>query len=306
MLTYILGRALQAVLVILGVLFLVFFIVNLTGDPVRIMLPPEASQEDVERLRAQMGLDKPLPEQFVRFLGGAIRGDFGESLRYRGQPALKQVVERFPATLTLALATLAWSLPAALLLGTIAAARHNSILDNTAMFTALLGQSLPSFWLGLILILVFAEQWNVLPSSGYGGPWHVVLPAVTLGAFFTARNTRLVRSGMREVLEQDYIRTARAKGLGEWIVLVRHALKNMAIPVVTIVGLDIGQLLGGAVVTETVFAWPGIGRLAVDSILNRDFPVLQADVFFIALAFVGINLIIDILYTWLDPRVRVR
>lgn len=306
MLTYILGRALQAVLVILGVLFLVFFIVNLTGDPVRIMLPPEASQEDVERLRAQMGLDKPLPEQFVRFLGGAIRGDFGESLRYRGQPALKQVVERFPATLTLALATLAWSLPAALLLGTIAAVRHNSILDNTAMFTALLGQSLPSFWLGLILILVFAEQWNVLPSSGYGGPWHVVLPAVTLGAFFTARNTRLVRSGMREVLEQDYIRTARAKGLGEWIVLVRHALKNMAIPVVTIVGLDIGQLLGGAVVTETVFAWPGIGRLAVDSILNRDFPVLQADVFFIALAFVGINLIIDILYTWLDPRVRVR
>lgn len=306
MLRYILSRALQAVLVILGVLFLVFFIVNLTGDPIRIMLPPEASQEDVERLRVQMGLDKPLPEQFVRFLGGAIRGDFGESLRYRGQPALKQVVERFPATLALALVTLAWSLPAALILGTIAAVRHNSILDNTAMFTALLGQSLPSFWLGLILILVFAEQWNILPSSGYGGPWHVVLPALTLGAFFTARNTRLVRSGMREVLEQDYIRTARAKGLGEWIVLVRHALKNMAIPVVTIVGLDIGQLLGGAVVTETVFAWPGIGRLAVDSILNRDFPVLQADVFFIALAFVGINLIIDVLYTWLDPRVRVR
>jgi len=305
MLTYIIDRLWQSIVVILGVLLLVFFIVNLTGDPARIMLPPEASEEDVERLRVQMGLDRPLPEQFVRFLGGAARGDFGESLRYRGQPALKQVIERFPATLMLAAVTLAWSLPAALLLGSIAAVRHDSLLDNLAMVTALLGQSLPSFWLGLILILTFAVQWNLLPSSGYGGPQHVLLPALTLGAFFMARNTRLVRSGMREVLEQDYIRTARAKGVGERIVLVRHALKNMAIPVVTIVGLDIGQLLGGAVVTETVFAWPGIGRLAIDSILNRDFPVLEADVFFIAVAFVGINLLIDILYTWLDPRVRV-
>jgi len=306
MLTYIIGRLLQSIVVILGVLLLVFFIVNLTGDPIRIILPPEASQEDVERLRVQMGLDRPLPEQFIRFIAGAVRGDFGESLRYRGQPALKQVIQRFPATLTLAAVTLAWSLPVALILGTIAAVRHNSIIDNLAMVTALLGQSLPSFWLGLILILTFAVQLGLLPSSGYGGPQHVVLPAFTLGAFFTARNTRLVRSGMSEVLEQDYIRTARAKGLAERIVLVRHALKNMAIPVVTIVGLDIGQLLGGAVVTETVFAWPGIGRLAIDSILNRDFPVLQADVFFIALAFVGINLFIDIFYTWLDPRVRVR
>ncbi|HWU40874.1 MAG TPA: ABC transporter permease [Candidatus Acidoferrum sp.] len=306
MLRYIINRLLQSILVILGVLLLVFFIVNLTGDPVRIMLPPEASQEDVERLRVQMGLDKPLPEQFIRFLAGAVRGNFGESLRYRGQPALKQVVQRFPATLTLAAATLIWSLPAALLLGTIAAIRRHSIIDNLATVTALLGQSMPSFWLGLMLILTFAVQFGLLPSSGYGRLRHVILPAFTLGAFFTARNTRLVRSGMSEVLEQDYIRTARAKGVGEWIVLVRHALKNMAIPVVTIVGLDIGQLLGGAVVTETVFAWPGIGRLAIDSILNRDFPVLEADVFFIALAFVGINLLIDICYTWLDPRVRVK
>ena len=306
MIPYIISRFLQSIVVILGVLLLVFFIVNLTGDPIRIMLPPEANQEDVERLRVQMGLDKPLPEQFIRFLGGAAQGDFGESLRYRGQPALNQVTQRFPATLGLAAATLAWSLPAALLLGTIAAVRRNSLIDNLATVTALLGQSLPSFWLGLMLILTFAVQLGLLPSSGYGGPQHVVLPAFTLGAFFTARNTRLVRSGMSEVLEQDYIRTARAKGVGERIVLVRHAIKNMAIPVVTIVGLDIGQLLGGAVVTETVFAWPGIGRLAIDSILNRDFPVLEADVFFIALAFVGINLFIDICYTWLDPRVRVR
>ncbi len=306
MLAYILSRLLQSVLVILGVLLLVFFIVNLTGDPVRIMLPPEASQEDVERLRVQMGLDRPLPEQFVRFLGGAAHGDFGESLRYRGQPALRQVTQRFPATLQLALATLLWSLPAALLLGTIAAVRRNSFLDNLAMVSALLGQSLPSFWLGLMLILTFAVQFGFLPSSGYGEPRHVILPAFTLGAFFMARNTRLIRSGMIEVLEQDYIRTARAKGVRERIVVIRHAVKNMAIPVVTIIGLDIGQLLGGAVVTETVFAWPGIGRLAIDSILNRDFPVLEADVFFIALAFVGINLLIDVCYTWLDPRVRVR
>ncbi len=306
MLAYILSRLLQSVLVILGVLLLVFFIVNLTGDPVRIMLPPEASQEDVERLRVQMGLDRPLPEQFVRFLGGAAHGDFGESLRYRGQPALRQVTQRFPATLQLALATLLWSLPAALLLGTIAAVRRNSFLDNLAMVSALLGQSLPSFWLGLMLILTFAVQFGFLPSSGYGEPRHVILPAFTLGAFFMARNTRLIRSGMIEVLEQDYIRTARAKGVRERIVVIRHAVKNMAIPVVTMIGLDIGQLLGGAVVTETVFAWPGIGRLAIDSILNRDFPVLEADVFFIALAFVGINLMIDVCYTWLDPRVRVR
>jgi len=306
MIPYIISRFLQSLVVILGVLLLVFFIVNLTGDPIRIMLPPEASQEDVERLRIQMGLDKPLPEQFLRFLGGAAQGDFGESLRYRGQPALRQVTQRFPATLGLAAVTLAWSLPAALLLGTVAAVRRNSLIDNLATVTALLGQSLPSFWLGLMLILTFAVQLGLLPSSGYGGPLHVILPAFTLGAFFTARNTRLIRSGMSEVLEQDYIRTARAKGVGERIVLGRHAIKNMAIPVVTIVGLDIGQLLGGAVVTETVFAWPGIGRLAIDSILNRDFPVLEADVFFIALAFVGINLFIDICYTWLDPRVRVR
>ncbi|HTX53474.1 MAG TPA: ABC transporter permease [Candidatus Baltobacteraceae bacterium] len=306
MLTYILSRLLQSVLVILGVLLLVFFIVNLTGDPVRIMLPPEANQEDVERLRVQMGLDRPLPEQFVRFLGGAMHGDFGESLRYRGQPALRQVTQRFPATLQLAGATLFWSLPAALLLGTIAAVRRNSALDNLAIVSALLGQSLPSFWLGLMLILTFAVQLGLLPSSGYGEPRHVILPAFTLGAFFMARNTRLIRSGMIEVLEQDYIRTARAKGVRERLVVVRHAIKNMAIPVVTIIGLDIGQLLGGAVVTETVFAWPGIGRLAIDSILNRDFPVLEADVFFIALAFVGINLLIDVGYTWLDPRVRVR
>lgn len=305
MVAYVLSRLLQACIVVFGVMLLVFFIVHLTGDPVRIMLPPEATQEDVERLRVQMGMDKPVPEQFVRFMAGAVHGDFGESLRYRGQPALTQVTERFGATLELALATLAWSLPMSMFLGMIAALKRYSIVDNLAMLVALLGQSLPSFWLGLMLILIFSAQLNWLPSSGRGGLQNVILPAITLGSFFMARNTRLVRSGMTEVLDQDYIRTAHAKGLRRRVVVLRHALKNAAIPIVTLVGLDIGALLGGAVITETVFAWPGIGRLAIESILNRDFPVLQADVFFMALCFVGINLLIDILYTWLDPRVRI-
>ena len=305
MLTYITGRVLQGILVVFGVLLLVFVIIHLTGDPARLMVPLEATEEDVQRIRVELGLDKPLPEQFARFLAGAVRGDFGTSLRYQGQPALKLVTERFPATFELAAATLVWSLPLSLLLGILAALKRHSILDNLAMLTALLGQSLPNFWLGLMLILIFAVQLGLLPSSGRGSLGHVILPAVTLGSFFMARITRLVRSGMIEVLDQDYIRTARAKGLTDRLVLVRHALKNVAIPVVTIVGLDIGALLGGAVITETVFAWPGIGRLAIDSIANRDFPVVEADVFFIAVAFVVINLVVDVLYAWLDPRVRV-
>ena len=305
MLPYITSRILQGILVVFGVLLLVFVIIHLTGDPARLMVPLEATEEDVQRIRVELGLDKPLPEQFARFLAGAVRGDFGTSLRYQGQPALKLVTERFPATFELAAATLAWSLPLSLLLGTIAALKRYSILDNLAMLTALLGQSMPNFWLGLMLILIFAVQLGLLPSSGRGSLGHVILPAVTLGSFFMARITRLVRSGMIEVLDQDYIRTARAKGLSDRLVLVRHALKNVAIPVVTIVGLDIGTLLGGAVITETVFAWPGIGRLAIDSIANRDFPVVEADVFFIAVAFVVINLVVDVLYAWLDPRVRV-
>jgi ABC-type dipeptide/oligopeptide/nickel transport system permease component len=300
---YILARFVQSIVVILGVLLLVFVILHLTGDPARLMLPPEATLQDIERLRRQMGFDRPLPEQFVRYLGGAIRGDFGQSLRYRDQPAMAVVLERFPATIELAVATLAWSIPAAFILGLLAAVRRASLQDQAAMVTALVGQSMPSFWLGLMLILIFSVNLGLLPSSGRGGFAHIVLPALTLGGFFMARLTRLVRSGVLEVLGHDYVRTARAKGLAERAVVVRHALKNAAIPIVTIIGLDIGALLGGAVITETVFAWPGVGRLAVDSIYVRDFPVVQADVFVIAVAFVLINLAVDIVYTWLDPRV---
>jgi peptide/nickel transport system permease protein len=304
MTTFLLARLAQSIVVILGVLFLVFIILQLTGDPARLMLSPQATLEDIERVRRQMGFDRPLPEQFLRFLGGAVRGDFGRSLRYTDQPALAIVVERFPATVELALATLAWSIPVALVLGLASAVRRASVSESVAMTTALLGQSMPSFWLGLMLILVFSVNLGLLPSSGRGTLGHVVLPALTLGGFFMARLTRLVRSGLLDVLGQDYVRTARAKGLAERIVVARHAFKNAAIPIVTIVGLDVGALLGGAVITETVFAWPGIGRLAIEAIAVRDFPVVQADVFFIALTFVAINLVVDVLYTWLDPRVR--
>ena len=301
---YLIARLGQAIVVVLGVLFVVFAILQLTGDPAALMLPPEATLEDIERLRTQMGFDRPLVVQFGRFLAGAVRGDFGRSLRYREQSALEVVLERIPATVELTLATLAWSVPMAFVLGLVAALRRATVGESTVMASALIGQSMPSFWLGLMLILIFAVNLRLLPSSGRGTLAHLVLPALTLGAFFMARLTRLVRSGLLDVLGQDYIRTARAKGVGEWLVVVRHALKNAAIPIVTIVGLDIGTLLGGAVITETVFAWPGVGRLAIDSISVRDFPVVQADVFFLALAFVAINLVVDLLYTWLDPRVR--
>ena len=305
MAAYIVQRLLQMIVVVIGVMLMVFFIINLTGDPVRLMMPFEASEEDVEALRQQLGFDRPLPVQFLIFMGNAVRGDFGVSLYFRGQPALPLVIERLPATLQLTFATLFWSLPAAILLGTIAAVRRATPIDNLAMFIALLGQSFPSFWLGLMLILIFSVQFGLLPTSGRGDLSHLVLPAITLGAFFMARTTRLVRSSMIDVLHQDYITTARAKGAPEWRLLPGHAMKNAAIPIITLIGLDIGILLGGAVVTETIFAWPGIGRLAVESIINRDFPVVMAVVFVIAILFVTINFGVDILYTWLDPRVKV-
>jgi ABC-type dipeptide/oligopeptide/nickel transport system permease component len=300
------SRLQQAVVIIFGVLLVCFFTIRLTGDPARMMVPLEAGEEEVENMRRALGFDQPLPLQFWRFLSGAVRGDFGTSLRFKGQPAVQLVLERFPATLELTLAAMTLSLSSSLVLGVISAVKRASIQDNLAMLTALLGQSIPTFWLGIMLILVFAVGLGWFPSSGRGEWRHLVLPAVTLGAYSMARTTRLVRSCLLEVLGQDYIRTARAKGLQERYVLIRHALKNAAIPVVTIVGLDFGSMLGGAVITETVFAWPGVGRLAVESIYARDFPVVLADVFFIALAFVLINLSVDMLYTWLDPRIRLR
>ncbi len=301
---YVARRALRAAMVILAVLAVVFFILNLTGDPARLMVRADATEQEVQQMRVAMGFDQPLYVRFGRFLAGAMRGDFGMSLRFREEAALALVLERFPATLQLAGVTFVWSIGAALILGLVSAVRRYSWIDNLATLLALVGQSMPNFWLGIMLILVFSVGLGWLPSFGSGGPQHLVLPAITLGAFILARNTRLIRSTMIEALSQDYVRTARAKGVAERNVVLGHALKNAAIPIVTLVGLDFGTLLGGAVITETVFAWPGVGRLAIESIYARDFPVVQAAVFFVASGFVLINLFVDLLYTWLDPRIR--
>jgi peptide/nickel transport system permease protein len=295
----------QSLLVLLGVSFVVFFILYLTGDPALVLLPPEASAEDVRRFRDAMGFNDPFLVQYSRFLAGALRGDFGQSVRH-GEPAFALVLERMPATFELAGAGLLIALSLAIPAGIISAVRRNSVLDYVSTVVALLGQSMPTFWLGIMLILVFSVQWNLLPSSGRGTAQHLVLPAITLGLFTTARITRLTRSGMLEVLNQDYIRTARAKGVGSRPVVWKHAFKNAAIPIVTIVGIELGTLLGGSVITETIFAWPGVGRLSVQAIYNRDYPVVQAAVFVLSTTFVLVNLVVDVLYTYLDPRIRLQ
>jgi peptide/nickel transport system permease protein len=302
---YLLRRLAQSVLVLLGVSFVVFFILHLTGDPALVLLPPDATAEDVREFRARMGFNDPFIVQYGRFLGGALRGDFGQSVRH-GEPAFHLVLERLPATFELSGAALVVALLLAIPAGVVSAVRRNSLTDYVATVVALLGQSMPTFWLGIMLILVFSVQFNVLPSSGRGGIEHLLLPAFTLGLFTTARITRLTRSGMLEVLNQDYIRTARAKGVSGPPVVWKHALKNAAIPIVTIVGIELGTLLGGSVITETIFAWPGVGRLSVQAIYNRDYPVVQAAVFLLASTFVLVNLVVDLLYTYLDPRIRLR
>jgi peptide/nickel transport system permease protein len=302
---YLFRRLLQSLLVLLGVSFVVFFILYLTGDPALVLLPPDASADDVRRFREVMGFNDPFIVQYGRFLAGALRGNFGQSIRH-GEPAFDLVIERMPATFELAGAGLLIALCLAIPAGIISAVRRNTIVDYVATVVALLGQSMPTFWLGIMLILVFSVQFNLLPSSGRGGFLHLVLPAVTLGLFTTARITRLTRSGMLEVLNQDYIRTARAKGVSNPPVVWKHALKNAAIPIVTIVGIELGTLLGGSVITETIFAWPGVGRLSVQAINNRDYPVVQAAVFLLATTFVLVNLVVDFVYTLLDPRIRLR
>ena len=302
---YLARRFAQSLLVVLGVSFVVFFMLHLTGDPALVLLPPDATPEDVRRFREQMGFNDPFLAQYGRFLAGVLRGDFGQSVRH-GEPAFHLVVERLPATFELAGAALLVALCLAIPAGIISAVRRNTALDYVSTVIALLGQSMPTFWLGIMLILVFSVQFNLLPSSGRGTLQHLVLPAVTLGLFTTARITRLTRSGMLEVLNQDYIRTARAKGVSDRPVVWKHALKNAAIPIVTIVGIELGTLLGGSVITETIFAWPGVGRLSVQAISNRDYPVVQAAVFTLSTTFVLVNLFVDVAYTYLDPRIRLR
>jgi ABC-type dipeptide/oligopeptide/nickel transport system permease component len=300
---YLCKRLAWALVVLLGISGIVFVVVHLSGDPAALYMSPEGTKEDYELLRSAMGFDRPLPEQYGLFLWRAARGDFGRSLRHQ-QPTLPLVLARFPATLALTLAAMLLALLLALPLGLLSALRRNSVLDTGGMMLALAGQCMPTFWLGILLILVFAVQLRWLPVYGGDGPATLVLPAVTLGVWAMARTARITRSSMLDVLHQDFLRTARAKGVGEWAVVLRHALRNCAIPIVTALGLELGNLLGGAVITEAVFAYPGIGRLAVEAVVNKDVPLIQAVVLTVASAVLLLNILIDVVYVLLDPRIR--
>jgi len=309
MTVYITRRLGLLVIVALGVTVMTFALMNAApGDPAEMVAIARyglenLTAEDVERIRISEGLDAPLWVQYGHWLGHILKGDFGRSL-VTGDPVGQEIWGRAPATMLLALASLAVSLLIALPAGVIAAARQNSRLDYLTMTGALLGASMPNFWLALLLILLFAVRLGWLPVFGYGGLRHLVLPAVTLGTGLAAVTTRLTRSSMLEVLRQDYITTARAKGLGEGKIISRHALKNAFIPIVTVVGLQLGHLLEGTVIVESIFGWPGLGKLLVDSIYARDFALIQACVLLFAGIFVLINLAVDILYVYLDPRIR--
>jgi peptide/nickel transport system permease protein len=300
----VLHRLFQAVFVIFGVSLLVYFILHLTGGDIAAgMLPDWATAAQVEQYRREMGLDLPIHEQYLHWLGGIVHGDFGTSFR-NDQPAMQLVAERFPATVRLALTAEVIALLVAFPLGVLAALRRGSWWDRGCMALALLGQSVPHFWLGLMLILLVAVNLRWLPVSGSEGPSYLILPALTLATAPPAQLARLVRSGTLEMLHRDFVRTARAKGLAESVVVSRHALRNALLPLVTVMGLELGTLLNGSVVVESVFAWPGVGRVVVTALQQRDIPVVEAGVFLIAGLYILINLGVDLLYAALDPRVR--
>jgi len=301
---YVLRRLWQSALTLLGVSLLVFVVLRvLPGDPAKMLLPDGAPQSAVDELNRQLGLHEPVHVQYGIFIRSVVRGDFGQSFQYRA-PALRVVTERIAATAELALAALILTVAIGVSLGILAAVRRGTRYDYASTFLAVLGQSLPNFWLGIMLILLFGVALRWLPTSGFESWRHIVLPSITLAAFPTALVARLTRSSMLEILGRDYIRTGRAKGLAERAVVLRHALRNAAVPVLTVLGLQIGTLLGGAVITESVFAWPGMGKLVVDAIFFRDFPVVQTVLIFSATIFVVLNLVVDLLYTVIDPRIR--
>ena len=299
---YILRRILQSLVVILGVIIITFMISRVLGDPVALLLPPEATPEQRAYLTRDLGLDRPLYIQLVVYVGKVVRGDFGLSFRHQ-EPAMKLLLDRVPASIYLSLVATLISICIALPLGIISAIKRGTIFDRIGMTLALLGQSIPAFWAGIMMILLFAVKLGWFPPSGYGGPNHVILPAVTLAFFFAAATARLTRSSILDVLDMDYVRYARLKGVPEFVVIMRHVLRNAFITILNIVALQLGLLLGGAVITEFIFSWPGIGRLSLDAIYNRDYPVIQATVVVAASFFVVINLLVDMIYSATDPRV---
>jgi peptide/nickel transport system permease protein len=299
-LTYRLVRMLVA---LWSVVTVVFIVMRLSGDPVPLLLPPDAPIAEMERLRTEMGLDRPIYVQYGVFVRQALKGDFGRSIHFR-TAAMNVVWERVPATLELAFASFLCAIVVAIPAGVLSAVKRGSTYDNIVMGVALVGQAAPTFYIGIMLILVCSLWLGLFPTSGRGEWRHLVLPAVTLGAFAMASIARITRSAVLEILRADFIRTARAKGLPEFLTIAKHTMRNAAIPIITIVGLQFGNLLGGAVITETIFSWPGIGRLAIQSIYSRDYPIVQSVVFLTAAMFVVLNLLVDVAYGILDPRIR--
>lgn len=302
MLRYLLKRLWHTVYVVIGISAISFFFIHLSGDPVMLMLPGDASMQEVEQLRQKLGFNDPLYIQYWRFISKAVQGDFGESLYYH-VPAMDLIVERLPASLQLSLAAMILALVVAIPIGIISAVYRGSALDMGSMLAALFGLSMPHFWLGIMFIMIFSVKLGWLPTSGRGTFAQLIMPSLALALGLMAMFARLTRSVMLEVLSLDYIRTARAKGLREFFVIGKHALKNALIPLVTVAGMQFGLLIGGTVIIETVFAWPGVGRLVVQAIFNRDYPLVQSIVFILALIFVAANLLVDLLYIYLDPRI---
>jgi peptide/nickel transport system permease protein len=301
--SYIIRRLIQSLVCLVGISIIVFLLSHLSGDPALLMAPPEASPADIEELRKTLGLDKPLYVQFWVFISGAARGDFGESIRW-SKPCIEIWLSRFPNTLLLGAAAMAFTLTIGLFTGILSAVKVGGWFDSFGKIFALMGQSLPVFWVGLMLILIFSVNLGLLPTSG-GGSWqHLIMPAFTLGWYFTAALARLSRSAMLDVLDSEYIKMARVKGVPESLVILKHAFRNALVPIVTLAALNLVMLLNGTVITETVFNWDGIGRLVVDSIFARDYPLVQCCVLIASTLFISANLLVDILYAYIDPRIH--
>jgi peptide/nickel transport system permease protein len=300
---YILGRLLQGAVLLFVLALVIFALARVTGNPADLLLPEDATREDRADLLRTLGLDRPVHEQLVVFLSGAVRGDLGQSIRYR-KPAVEVFFERLPNTLTLLPLALATAILVSVPLGVLAAVHRGTLIDRCCSAVAVLGIATPSFWLGIVLIYVFSIQLGWLPSARMGGPSHYVLPVVTLSAFLVAGMMRLVRSSMLEVLDSEFVKLARIKGLSQTVVVWKHCLRNALIPVVTLFGVFFALLVTGAIVTETVFAWPGVGRLTYEAVIFRDYPLLQAVILLKAIIVLGVNLAVDVLYAYLDPRVR--
>ncbi|MBI5444461.1 MAG: ABC transporter permease [Deltaproteobacteria bacterium] len=300
---YIVRRLMQSVVVILGVIVITFLISRVLGDPVVLLLSPEATEEQRVTMTRDLGLDKPLYVQLAVYVSKVVRGDFGRSFRF-DEPVLGLVLKKFPATLYLTSVAALISIVIALPLGIISAIRRGSLFDKVGMAFAVLGQSIPNFWAGIMMILLFSVKWRLVPPSGYEGIRAVILPAFTLALFFAAATARMTRSNVLDELDSDYVRYARLKGVPERVVLMRHVMRNAFVNILNIVALQFGILLGGAVITEFIFSWPGIGRLSIDAIYGRDYPVIQATVLLTSFCFVVINFAVDVIYMVSDPRVK--